>query len=463
MCNSFNKMKIKNFFKKAAALLLIFLVMGIGTVLLVSCKKEEEMPDTHPKNFRYALRGENIAIMQYVGEEKIIKIPAVVSGLKVTFIAESAFAGTDVEKVFIPEGVTTIEDLAFAGSKLMAVEIPASVTVIGKNPFQECRQFSSIKVSEKSEHFKVENNLLLSKDGKRLISSTSYFPDDFAVPSGVEIIQDSAFCLAFNLKSVKLPAGLNEIEENAFMGSGVTRFEVAEGNPVFSAIDGVLYTDGGMTLFCYPPKKEGNFTIPSAVTKLAPAAFIYCAITELDTASVEEIGDNCFERSGLETLYINKKVNKIGKEIGFAAYNLSRIIVHSENDNYIALNENALYTIDSKEFLAYAVKSEDPELIFPASVEKIYPKSCYGAHSLQKVVIPSTVNEIGVYAFYGKKVMEYVLYPENPPTATDLPIYVPNPDARIYVPDDSLELYAVAKVWQEYYSGRVVGISELPK
>ncbi len=82
-----------------------------------------------------------------IGEEtsKDIVIPAEYNGSPVTSIDYGAFANTDIEKVTIPNTVTSIGTSAFENcSSLKNVSIPASVTKIGANAFKNCTALTVI-------------------------------------------------------------------------------------------------------------------------------------------------------------------------------------------------------------------------------------------------------------------------------------------------------------------------------
>ncbi len=51
------------------------------------------------------------------------------------------------------------------------------------------------------------------------------------------------------------------------------KFEVDEKNPYFSAKQGVLYDKKGKTMYAYPAKKSGNFSLPSSVNVIDSGAF----------------------------------------------------------------------------------------------------------------------------------------------------------------------------------------------
>ena len=90
-----------------------------------------------------------IEIVNYLGDKTELEIPREINGKPVTSIG-SAFVGSNVEKVIIPDTVTSIGYIAFSKSEsLKEVIIPDSVTEIGKAAFMGCKSLSSVKLSNK--------------------------------------------------------------------------------------------------------------------------------------------------------------------------------------------------------------------------------------------------------------------------------------------------------------------------
>ena len=80
-----------------------------------------------------------------------------------------------------------------------------------------------------------------------------------------------------DIETLKLPKELTSIsfEETTCYGpSHITAFEVDDDNNTYSTQDGVLFSNGGKTLVCYPHLKEGVvYTVPDDVTAIGNSAF----------------------------------------------------------------------------------------------------------------------------------------------------------------------------------------------
>lgn len=113
---------------------------------LIRDQLDSSAPETDPPapeseyfGFGYVSDGKEITVTSYKGENLDVVIPATIGGLPVTSIADSAFEGSTIRSVSIPETVESIGWFAFrsCGSLSRAV-IPRTVSVIGYDTFSAC-------------------------------------------------------------------------------------------------------------------------------------------------------------------------------------------------------------------------------------------------------------------------------------------------------------------------------------
>ncbi len=95
------------------------------------------------------------------------------------------------------------------------------------------------------------------------------------IPESIELIDAFAFNICSNLTELNIPASVIYIDEEAIVScSALERINVAEANPVYKSIDGVVYTKDGKTLVKYPMgKKDEVFSIPAGVMNIERYAF----------------------------------------------------------------------------------------------------------------------------------------------------------------------------------------------
>ena len=155
-------------------------------------------------------------------------------------------------------------------------------------------------------------------------SSCSNLTQVTITAAGITGIGMFAFQNTTSLTTIEIPASVTTIGENAFAGSGITSFTVAESNSSFKTdADGkALLTYDGKTLFVFAPSATGSYTIPSEVETIGSYSFWNTAITSLEIpGTVKIIGDDAFASSAITSLVIPKSVETIGK----LAFNMSAL------------------------------------------------------------------------------------------------------------------------------------------
>ena len=253
-------------------------------------------------DFSYAISSGRVTITRYNGSAEVVVIPETIEGMPVTAIGGSAFfQRTSLTSITLPAGVTGIGDFAFSGcTSLPSITIPASVTSIGSGTFALCTSMTSIVVADRNPSFTAVDGVLYDKQGSQLICYPAGKQGLCAVPQVVTSIGDSAFSGCYSLMnitfptelasignsafafctlltSITLPAGITYIGSKAFeLCSNLTSIAVADGNPSFKAVDGVLYDKQGSQLICCPAGKQGRLAVPQGVTSIGHSAFYYC-------------------------------------------------------------------------------------------------------------------------------------------------------------------------------------------
>jgi len=190
--------------------------------------------------FTFAANGSALAVTGYSGPGGDVSIPATNNGLRVTSIAEGAFASlTNLTNVVIPGTVTNIGEEAFLEcSCLTNVTIPVSVTSIGEDAFADCASLAGVTIPGS-------------------VSSLGF--DAFAgciglasltIGNGVPNIGEDAFYYCTSLTSVMIPGSVTNLEEDAFAWcTGLSGVYFA-GNPP-AADSSVFYMDSGAAVYYF--------------------------------------------------------------------------------------------------------------------------------------------------------------------------------------------------------------------
>ena len=204
-------------------------------------------------------------------------------------ISTAAFSGcTNLKSVEFPAGLTKIENMAFEKSGLIRMELPDTVTTMGSDVFSECPNLEFVKLPRNLEVIEMSMFKKCAKlqsvvfpENVKVIGRWAFMWCDelqnFTLPESVETIGLQAFIDCESLTEVTIPANVTIIEQNSFSGCGKLRaIYVAEGNPAYQSVDGVLMTKDGTMVHTCPGAKEGTFVIPNGVTTIASLAFFDC-------------------------------------------------------------------------------------------------------------------------------------------------------------------------------------------
>ena len=202
----------------------------------------------------------------------------------VTSIGSSAFRGSSLTTITIPDSVTSIGFMEFYGAtSLTSITIPTSVTSIGTSVFQGASSLTSITIPESVTSIGV--------DAFRESGLTS-----ITIPASVTSIGRGAFYGALKLKTVYIADGVTSIGANAFYNaSSLTSITIPASVTIIG--DDTFYGATSLT----------SITIPEGVTSIGTGAFYNASnLTSITIpASVTIIGDDAFEGAlKLKTVYI---------------------------------------------------------------------------------------------------------------------------------------------------------------
>lgn len=223
----------------------------------------------------------------------------------IKYIGQSAFWGSSIKSIEIPDATEEIDDKCFKETiKLGSIKLGKGLEKIGEGAFSGCWDVKEITIAEGNTAFSNRDGALYTKDESTVIKYPSYRKDvrevvlpstvkkidqgafefceyitDITLNEGLKEIESTAFYLCRSLKAIKLPASVEKITDgSAFcLLESCEKFEVAAGNTTFETMmDGRLLankkTHTAVSLL-YTDKKD-PISIPEGIEHIGDKAML---------------------------------------------------------------------------------------------------------------------------------------------------------------------------------------------
>ena len=288
--------------------------------------------------------------------------------------SEEVLTEQDYEYVIQEDGTASITKYTGADAEIVIPDSVNGLTVssIGKCAFLENETLTKVTIPKSVTSLQYE----------AFFSCTNLKNVEFEAGSKLQTIDDMVFSDCENLETFICPEELEIIGTDAF--SGCTMLESIQFNDNLKKIDRNAFWDTGLK----------SVTFPSSMTTIEETSFGCCySLSSVELSNVVEIKYGAFE--GCENLEIIQFPDTLEK-VGGRAF---------ESTKWFSNQEDGMVYINT---IAYAYKGETPsesETRPDTSVDikegttKISDYAFYGMRNLIDVTIPSSVSEIGEWAF----------------------------------------------------------------
>lgn len=405
----------------------------------------------------FQMKGDTL--VKYTGTSSAVAIPA-----SVRHIGQEAFAGheeltkvsipgyvedigynafkdcTALTQILLPDTVTEIESGAFDGcSSLQKITAGKNLDKLGNGVFTNCTALNEIVISKNNDSFSCDSGVLYSKDKTILYAMLpGYRMGSFLMPSSVKEIKDNAFWGCNNLTKVEIGANVKQIPSFAFYNC----------RSLETAVFSYSVTTIGLKAFA-DCTNLGDVEIPESVREIHSTAFDGCpklniiadegskaaefdaqrdksnaAQTEyediLNTDSGQDSGQETDAVSNADTASNAADTETAGdsaeKVLGESEVVDGSAVVPIDNSLSDVLTGNTVPDTGEGGAVSKEVITGSQDLGFPkytvVNNEKIAGQAYYGKSELTSCEIPSTIKEIGDFAF-ARSGLESVVIPNG--------------------------------------------------
>ena len=355
-----------------------------------------------------------LTITGYTGSDTEIEIPAEIDGKKVTVIGKKAFYNCQtLEKVVIDEGILEIQTWAFSGcNNLKKIIIPLSVDHLGKSDYFDGGYISGVWLGGNlTSAGPIGSGCDIEFGWTDKIPDRAFYSYgnlvDVTLPDSVISIGSDAFTGCDNLKTVTIENGIKFFDEIAFVGCGsITTIRGLTGSyaEAFAKQKGYTFESIGtydVPKFAYEVNDDGETLTITGYNGFADTEIEIPA--EIDGKKVTVIGVNAFDNGDtLEKVVIDEGIEEIQIGAFSGCYNLKKIIIPSSVENVGKSNYDAGgYSIGK--WLGGNLTSAGPigsgcDIEF-GWTDKIPDYAFFGYGSLVNVILPESITSIGSLAF----------------------------------------------------------------
>ena len=319
-------------------------------------------------------------------------------------IGESAFFGQYVHDILVlPKGLKRLGTHAFATTDgknaITDVVLPASLEAFEGGVFSNDYGIASIRIDGESAFYEVVDNILYTKDGKKVVYVPSDHKGTIAIKEGVEEIGAYAMGEIRYYDALSFPSTLKKIGENAFFYNHMlTSIEIPDsvveiGESAFDSCD-----------------RLSSVTLGSGVTSIGRYAFADIAASQIEIpGNVKTIGENAFFGTRFKNITFAEGLEEIGDGAFY-------FLTSSHDDDYGSTYSSSLTSLS-----------------FPSSLKRIGGRAFANHESLSSIRFGAGIEEIGPEAFAGAKPTSLSVETGGKLAVKDLSLYSSDFSTLFYV------------------------------
>lgn len=234
---------------------------------------------------------------------------------------------------------------------------------------------------------KIANTTLEYQEDGGKITITAYTDrttvTEVAIPETVEgkpVVKLQSFAIANSetLKKVSIPKTVTEIEEWAFSNnSNLEYIDVADDNPNYTDINGVLYTKDCKTLLYMPEKSKEYFISIADNGDINTKPYIVMPTTE------RIAGWAFYKNDYIADIVLSSTLKTIGEMAFFKCYNLTKINLEDTQ-------------LELLTFKAFAFCQNLTDIHIPSTIKSIESHVFLDCYKMENFVIDSNKNAVSL-------------------------------------------------------------------
>ncbi len=252
-------------------------------------------------------------------------------------------------------------------------------------------------------------------DGGRLLAYTGTETEVY-IPESVTEISGTAFAHNLTVTGITIPQTTTSISAEAFTGcTNLQSITVAEDNPAYLSVAGVVFSGDGKTLVTYPAgNTQTEYTVPPFAETIGAGAFTWNS--HLEAVHIPEgitvIREGAFSYcDALTTVTIPTSLTKIETQ-AFTDCRALREITVSEENPYYSDKDGVLFADKGRILHTYPSGRNTSQYEIPEGTAVISAYAFRDA-AVEIVIFPSSLRSLGYALFAFSSVHTVVFQPDT--------------------------------------------------